>query len=680
MASKKRKKSEKIADSTENIEKKVEELKEEDVQKESIEVEENKVKEEIEENKVDDSTRIISTININDEIGKEATKVIPVIKESDLEKEENKEKEEIEPEEDVKEKIQDEKDETQDENPKKEVHTSKKKEELPEYAKKLIKKQERKNKIIIYTVLIVLFIALFSTIFSIINISKVTMVKGVNINGVDISGLTKKEAIEKLNKIYELEAMQEILIKYEDYSTTIKPSEIQLVHKVNDLVEEAYKIGRRENIIVSNYEILLTAIFSKNLQENYSYDEEAFNEIVSNIALKIPGVVIEPSYYTSESNELVVTKGKDGLKAQEDELKALILEKMTNVNYASLVKDNKKAEITIPVKEVEASEIDVEKIREEIYREPKDAELILEPFQIVAEENGVDFGVSIEEAQNIVNGEGEEFKIPLKITPAAKTVKDLGQEAFPDILGDASTKYDSTNRDRTTNLQIAVNKINGTVLMPGETFSYNNVVGPRTVANGFKNAKIYSNGEVVDGLGGGICQISSTLYNAVLKANLEIVERRNHSFTTSYLPAGKDATVVYGSQDFKFKNNRQYPVKIQANCRAGIVNIGIAGLKEEVEYTINIKPVVTKTIPYKTEYINDSTLEEGKEVIVQKGANGCKVTTYKQVLLNGEQISYEPITYDTYNAMKKIVRVGTKKVSVPVQNTIVDESANIESD
>ncbi len=95
-------------------------------------------------------------------------------------------------------------------------------------------------------------------------------------------------------------------------------------------------------------------------------------------------------------------------------------------------------------------------------------------------------------------------------------------------------------------------------------FSYNNTLGERTAATGYKNAKVYMAGEVVDGIGGGICQISSTLYNAVLKSNMEIVERRNHQFVTSYVPAGRDATVAYGSIDFKFKNTRKYAIKIKA--------------------------------------------------------------------------------------------------------------------
>ena len=141
----------------------------------------------------------------------------------------------------------------------------------------------------------------------------------------------------------------------------------------------------------------------------------------------------------------------------------------------------------------------------------------------------------------------------------------IGTEAFPDLLSTFSTKYAASNKNRTTNLILASNKINGTVLMPGEVFSYNKVVGKRTIAAGYKEAPIYVSGRVEDGLGGGICQITSTLYNAVVFANLEIVERSNHQFVPSYVGASRDATVVYGALDFKFKNNTDYTIIINVS-------------------------------------------------------------------------------------------------------------------
>lgn len=202
--------------------------------------------------------------------------------------------------------------------------------------------------------------------------------------------------------------------------------------------------------------------------------------------------------------------------------------------------------------------------------------------------------------------------------------------------------------------------MNGKVLLVGETFSYNQTLGPRTAAAGYRNGKIYSGGKVVDGIGGGICQISSTLYNAVLLANLEIVERRNHQFVTSYVGAGRDATVVYGAIDFKFKNTRKYPIKIQASAKNGIATVSIYGIKEENEYDFKFSTKTVATIPYSTQYVEDNTLNVGTEVVEQKGANGIKTQTYITKMLNGKVISTKLLSSDTYNAMVRIVKKGTK--------------------
>ena len=173
-----------------------------------------------------------------------------------------------------------------------------------------------------------------------------------------------------------------------------------------------------------------------------------------------------------------------------------------------------------------------------------------------------------------------------------------------------------------------------------------------------KDAKIYADGGVVDGLAGGICQISSTLYNAVLLANLEIVERRNHSYPASYIQVGRDATVVYGVKDLQFKNSRSYPIKIEGSVKNGVAEFRIYGIEEPQEYEIKILPVTTGTIPYGTSYVQDPSLAPGQQVVKQSGHMGYRVTTYIEKRLNGELVSKEILSNDTYSPMQTIIRVG----------------------
>ena len=165
-------------------------------------------------------------------------------------------------------------------------------------------------------------------------------------------------------------------------------------------------------------------------------------------------------------------------------------------------------------------------------------------------------------------------------------------------------------------------------------------------------------------LGGGICQISSTLYDAVVYANLEIVERHNHGFLTSYVGAGKDATVVYGSLDFKFKNTRKYPITIKASASNGIAKIEIYGIKEENEYDVEIVTTILNTIPFSIKYEDDASLPQGTEKVTQGGMNGCRSITYKILKQNGKEVSRKILSTDTYSAMNKIITRGTKREEV----------------
>lgn len=520
------------------------------------------------------------------------------------------------------------------------------------YEENLSKKHSNKGILILAILGIITLIAvLFSTMFALANMNNTTILDGVSVKGIELKGLTKDEAMAKVTEQLTEELAENIVLTYQEYSTTTNGEQIEAKYNIEKLVNEAYNVGRAGNIIENNYAILKALISGINIESELNYNEELLNNVVSDIDTKIPGALKEYSYYIENGN-LIITSGKQGIATQGERLKTQI-----SSAIASTTKEDNT--IQIPTKIVEPKPIDIEKIHEEIYTEPQNAYYTTEPFTIYPHVDGVDFSISVEEAKVIIETEKEkeEYSIPLKYTSPEVTTNKIGTEAFPNLLSTFSTKYDITNKNRSNNLVLSAGKINGTILMPGEEFSYNKVVGERTISAGYKEAKIYSNGKIIDGLGGGICQISSTLYNAVLYANLEVTSRRNHQFTTSYVGAGLDATVVYGSTDFKFVNNRKYPIKIVAEVKNGIAKMDIYGVKEEVEYEVKLEPVVLSYIPYKTQYITDTSLAKGQQVVKQKGSNGCKTVTYKYLLLNGNIISKTEISRDTYNAVPKIVNV-----------------------
>lgn len=529
--------------------------------------------------------------------------------------------------------------------------------EKPTLEQEIERKQKKNIFIFINIAILVFLIGIFSIIFALINVTKSVIVNGVSIKGIDVSNLSMIEAKNKIEEALNIELNNSIKLSANEYETTLNTSQIEFEYNISKAVEDAYSVGRNGNIIQNNYEILKAAFLCKDIMPEYTYNKDTLNYIVDSIESKIPGLVSQATYYR-EGETLIITPGTDGIKVNKDKLKEEIINTIVNENAVEILQKNQPISLEIPIEQTKADAIDIEQIHKDIYTEPKDAYYEENPFKIYAEVEGVDFAISMDEAKGIIAENKEEYRIPLKITPANKTINDIGTEAFPYLISSFTTRYDASNVNRSQNLAIATSKINGTVLMPGEEFSFNQVVGKRTIEEGYKDAKIYQDGKVVDGLAGGICQISSTLYNAVVQANLEIVERRNHSFTTSYVKAGRDATVVYGVIDFKFKNTRTYPIKIEGSVNSGIAEFNIHGIKEEVEYTVDLAPVVTASIPYSTQYIPDPTLMPGQQVLVQAGGSGCKVTTYKETKLDGKLVSREIISTDTYQPMKAIIRVG----------------------
>ena len=574
--------------------------------------------------------------------------------------------EEVEKEEKIEE-LEDVKEENQEE---KKFKKSKEKSKKVKKEIKNMSEHKKRKWVIPLVIAIILIIAAFcSTIFAVVNINNEKIISGISISGVDISGLSKEEAIAKMSNIYQEKKEKEIDIKYQDYENTLNPTIMEVNYDVENAVNEAYLVGRDNNIFINNYNILFTLIGKKNINVNMTLNEDVTKQTIEDIGVNLPGVIIESSY-AIEEDELIITKGTAGIVINTEELLEKVKENLNDLN-------SNNDYIEIPVEEKEPSPIDIDKIYEEVYTEAQDAYYTKEPFTVYPEVEGIDF--DLEAARELLKEEKEEYVIKLTITKPKVTIEQIGTEAFPNQLSTFTTRYDVSDVNRTTNLVIACQKINGKVLLPGETFSYNQTLGPRTAAAGYKNGKIYSGGQVVDGIGGGICQISSTLYNSVLMANLEIVERRNHQFVTSYLPAGRDATVVYGAIDFKFKNTRNYPIRIVASAKNGIATVSIYGIKEENEYTFSFSTRTVATIPYSTKYEEDASLAAGTETVKQKGANGIKTETYITKMLNGKVVSTTLLSKDTYDAMTRIVIKGTNGSTTTTPSTTTTTTTPVET-
>lgn len=232
-------------------------------------------------------------------------------------------------------------------------------------------------------------------------------------------------------------------------------------------------------------------------------------------------------------------------------------------------------------------------------------------------------------------------------------------------LSSYTTKYSTSAAGRKYNVGFAASKINGAVVMPGETFSYNKQVGPVTAAAGFRNAGVYVGNKVEDGIGGGLCQVSSTLYQAALHSNLGIEQRRNHSMAVSYLKPGMDAVVYSPSLDLKFTNTYENPVYISAYGDGSTLTVAVYGHKADMGgYEYKIFSETTSVIQPKTIRKEDPTMFEGEEKVDFKPVIGYTSKTYKQTLKDGKVVKTEQISNDSYKKVDQVILYGTKKKPV----------------
>lgn len=521
-------------------------------------------------------------------------------------------------------------------------------------------KKQKSNKVIpiVVSLFIVLFVMIFSVVFALFNMNNEKILKGISILGIDISDLTVEEAKTKINNAIEERFKDEnnnLILKIGENETSVTANTFNAKFDIDNAVIEADNIGRNGNILTNNYSILFTKLFKKEIKPRLYLDDSLLSDTIKDINSKMKDAIVDNSYYI-EKNNLIIVKGKAGYIIKTEELKEKIYEQISNIHTNYQI-------IEIPVEYKEPEPINLQKIHEEIYKEPQDAYVQKNPTVVHPEVNGIDFKISVEEAEELLKEDKEEYTIPLKITKPKKTINNLGEEAFPDLLATFSTRFDGSNYNRNTNIKLAAKKVNGTVILPGEKFSFNTIVGSRTIEAGFKEGTAYVGGKVVPDVGGGVCQVSSTIYNTALLANMQIVERSNHMFTTGYVAASRDATVYYGSLDFVFKNSRKYPIKMVASANGGVCKVSIYGIKEEKEYEVIIQSKITSYINPTTIYKEDPTLEEGKEIVEQTAITGCRSEGYKILKLNGKIVSQTLLSKDTYKSRNKIVRRGTKKTT-----------------
>lgn len=301
----------------------------------------------------------------------------------------------------------------------------------------------------------------------------------------------------------------------------------------------------------------------------------------------------------------------------------------------------------------------------EIYCTPVEDAVYEEATCTIREEvPGYGFDLEAANQQLATAAPGSQVVIEMEELEPEVTKLDLETEMFGVKLYSKSTAY-VNNSNRTNNLRLACEAINGTILNPGDVFSFNDIVGERTDAKGYLPATIYSGGKSLEELGGGVCQVASTIYYATLHMDLEQVERAPHMFVVTYVDLGMDATIYWGSLDYKFKNTLDYPIKIQANVDNGSCNITFWGA-EALDYRVEMSYTVLSTTPWEEVEELDETKPVGYREEKETPYTGYKVVTYKTIYdLDGNQLSREQEAFSEYSKRDHTYIVGPAEEELP---------------
>jgi vancomycin resistance protein YoaR len=296
-------------------------------------------------------------------------------------------------------------------------------------------------------------------------------------------------------------------------------------------------------------------------------------------------------------------------------------------------------------------------LKAEIDRPRHDAYLDLENRKVVPGRPGVvvDIYGSTEVLTAAARAGKSEAELVTTHLPAE--VSNLGIDDISTVLARFSTKYKLHESRRNDNLKLLASRIDGYVMKPGEVFSFNEVSGARSEKEGYKMAHVISSGEMVDGMAGGACQISTTLHAAAFFAGIEVVESVPHSRPSTYITLGLDATVVYPTTDLKLRNSYDFPVAIHYKVARGEAVVEILGAKKPFD-EIKFERVVQKRIPFETITREDNAIGIGHMVTDQKGEYGFKVKRFRKILKDGDVVKKD--TWDlAYRPVIEYVRMGT---------------------
>ncbi len=473
----------------------------------------------------------------------------------------------------------------------------------------------------------------------------------VSVLGNQLTDLSRESLEEAVARISDQNPLaEEIGIFFLDETYTLKSEQIGLKYDVDAITDNAWKAGQETLIgrLLGNSETV-------EIDLAVTWDEAKLQSTLADAATKLSRSATEFSYVINDDATVTVTKGGDAVTVTDADIASVLEPKLKKMDFSDIV---------IPAESGHA-EIDFDALKLEIDREVQNPKLDLEHDRtgktILPAERGVEMDTAAAKKAYEESGNDETFTFPVTFTEPTISMEEFQKNLFAHTLSSKTTNFNAGLKGRTTNVKLACDFCDNIILNPGDVFSYNGAVGPRTYERGFKDATVYVAGTTEDGVGGGICQVSSTIYSAALHADLEIVERYNHSYMITYVPLGEDATVVYGSKDFKFRNDTDYPIKLDVSYGKSSMTVKLIG----TNLTNKKVEIATKTLsktPFETVYKTDTTLEVDTTKVKNNGYTGYVTESYRIVYENGKQVSN---TFENKSVYKKLDKLILENPSTP---------------
>lgn len=376
-------------------------------------------------------------------------------------------------------------------------------------------------------------------------------------------------------------------------------------------------------VVESGWELLRSYLRPTDVTPQLDVNGAKLTDTCETLADTLDCTLVDGSYRLENGQGLYITKPRDGEKLDGGALRTLLEQRLA-------ARDLSPAECVY--RERQAAALDVQALHDELEGKTVSAVCDKSTGRPTQSHVGVTFDVAAVQSQLDAAAPGAEFLADAEVQFPAVTTEELETAMFRDVLGTSTTKC-AGPWGRHQNIRLAAKAINGNIYNPGEEFWYNAAVGQRTEARGFQPAAAYSGGRTVTSIGGGICQVSSTLYYATLLSDLKIVLRYAHMFDPGYMPVtGCDATVSWGGPDFAFRNDTDYPIKIVTsyNDDTNELTVTIMGTRVNDNYVVMTNQFLSYS-EFKVVYKEDESVSPGDQVVDQYGHNGYEVRTYRNV-------------------------------------------------